>query len=356
MPRCRMCRPVILFICSRESDYLQDLTFAGLSEILGPSVLAEFPPHWQFHRRRKSFWSPRAAYPKNIGYRPGASENWDNRSLETVAQELERNEYRLVVLASAKPDALSALESIFENVRVPWIFIDGGDRAEVGGDFRRIGGDPAFETFQKLCARRRPALIFKRELALGEASEGLYPLPFSACAQQIPVLDPKSDKKYDVAFWAVESSETRRAAFRLLKGRYDCERNGSVSGQTFRSYSLKEGAYFTALNQTRISLSFRGEGFDTLRFWEVPLCGSLLLSESPVIQIPHPFTHGRNVLFCKNDLSDLIDMIDQYLSRPAEAMQIAAEGQAHLLKYHTHRRRAEYLLEILESKLGLRFI
>ncbi len=350
-----MCHPVILFICSRESDYLQDLSFAGLSEVLGPSVLAEFPPHWQFHRRRKSFWTPRAAYPKNIGYRSEASLNWDRHSWESAARALERNEYRLVVLASAKPDALASMESVFEHIRVPWVFIDGGDRADVGGDFRRIGGDAAFETFQRLCARRKPALVFKRELALGDASNGLYPLPFSASALQVPLLDPKSDKKYDVAFWAVESSETRRAAFRLLKGRYDCDRNGSVSGQTFRNYSLKEGAYFAALNQTRISLSFRGEGFDTLRFWEVPMCGSLLLSESPVIQIPHPFSHGRNALFCKNDLSDLTELIDRYLPRPEEAAQIAAEGQAHLLKYHTHRRRAEYMLEVLESKLRLRF-
>ncbi len=345
-----MCHLVILFICSRESDYLQDLTYAGLSELLGRGQIADFPFHWQFHRRKESFWSRKAAYPRNMGFIPGL-EGTAERDMDNVKRGLDNNDFRLVVLASAKPDALAAFESVAPRIKVPWIFIDGGDRAEIGGDFERVGGADSFRAFQEICRRTRPSVIFKRELAVGEKTDGVFPLPFSASATHVPALDPQSDKKYQVAFWAVESSETRKNAFQILKGRYDCDRNGTRSGQTFRKYSLREAAYFEALNRTRVSLSFRGEGFDTLRFWEIPLCGSLLLSENPIIQIPDPFTQGKNAVFCKNDLSDLTSLIDHYLANPKEAAQIAVEGQAHVLKYHTHRRRAEYILDILETEL-----
>ncbi len=346
---------MILFISSRESDYLQDLTYAGLAELLGKDRVVDFPSHWQYHRSRKYVFSPPAIYPRNLGYIPDVQRKVDS-SLGFVRRLLAGNEFRLVILASVKPDALESIKSVMDLISVPWAFIDGGDWPEVGGDFKRIGGQDALQKFQTLCAQRPPALIFKRELPVGKNIPTVFPLPFSACAAQIPIMDPASGKKNQVAFWAVESSATRRKVFEILKRRYDCDQNGSISGQNFKKYSRRGGSYFNSLNQTRISLSFQGEGFDTLRFWEIPLCGSLLLSEEPTIQIPHPFTHGVNAVFCKNDLSDLISLIDHYLTHEREALQITREGQTHLLKYHTQKSRAEYVLEIINSKLGVRFV
>ena len=138
-----------------------------------------------------------------------------------------------------------------------------------------------------------------------------------------------------------------------MNGKYDCDANGSVPGQKFRKYRLKGEDYFNAVNQSRISLSFRGEGFDTLRYWEIPACGSLLISENPTIQIPNNFIDKKQAVFCKNDLSDLISLIDYFLGHEKEANEIASEGQKHLLKYHTHIHRAEYLLEILKTEADL---
>lgn len=344
----------ILFICSQETDYLQDLTYAGLAELLGKDQVVDFPYHWSYHKEKRFFWNKKNLYPKNLGF-VLSSENESKFSFEEIKKSIQKNNFELVILASAKPDALKTLNDLFEWIKVPWIFIDGGDWTEVGGDFRRTGGESCFNLFLTLCAQKNPAAIFKREIPLGFKKNSLFSLPFSINTSIVPACLPSDVKDKQVLFWAVESSPTRKEVFRLLKGKYDCDQNGSVSEKTFRNYSLRGENYFRALNRTKIALSFRGEGFDTLRFWEIPTAGTLLLSEKPLIEIPNCFEDKKQAVFCKNDLSDMISLIDYYLTHENEAKGIAAEGQKHLLKFHTHIRRAEYILDILNTQLNLKF-
>lgn len=348
---------MILFIASRENDYLQDLTYSGLAQILGNEAIVDFPFHWQYHKKKKFFWSQKNFYPRNLGFIPDSEQQCSpNRFKGTheIKEALKKNDFSLIVLAGAKPDALVTFYQLFDLVRAPWIFIDGGDWQELGGDFKRIGGEENFNLFRSFCQKNPPAFILKREILLGKNMEDVYPFPFSL-SSQAPILNSHSLKIWDVVFWAVESSPTRKKVFELLKGNYDCEKNGSISGQKFKNYNFKEKSYFNALNEARIALSFRGEGFDTLRYWEIPACGSLLISEKPFIQIPNNFIHKQHSIFCKNDLSDLLSLIDYYLSHEKEAQSIAEEGQKHLLKYHTDKHRVEYLLDILDFKLNLHF-
>jgi hypothetical protein len=337
----------ILLVASRSTDYLQELSYSGLAEVLGKDSVVEFPTHWQYHRTRKFFWNAPNAYPRNLGYVPGSLGG--DRSLSAVKKALEAGEFDWVILGSAKPDALEALLSIAESIRAPWAFIDGGDWQEIGGDFKREGGEPCLQAFQSLCRRKKPFAIFKRELPKGQKIDGIFPLQFSFNTSRVSPLFPNAKKEYQVAFWAVESSATRKKAFEILRGKYDCDANGSVPGQKARKYALRGGSYFEALNRSRVVLSFRGVGFDTLRYWEAPASGSLLLSEMPEIEIPNDFINGKNAVLCKNDLSDLTSLIDYYLAHEKESLEIAREGQKHLLHYHTHRHRAEFILEKLKE-------
>ena len=344
---------MILYICSDESDYLQDLTYAGLCDVLGKDNVWDYPFHWQYHSEKKFFWNRKEEYPRNLGYVP-TDKLCTVSSLSELTQSLRKNHFDLVVLASAKPDALHVFESLFDDFKCPWIFIDGGDWQGIGGDFKRLGGETSFKLFEELSNEKRPGIIFKRELPLNVNYDFVFPLQFSVHASRAPVLDPQTPKKYQVLFWAVESSPVRKQAFKLLEGRYDCESNGSVQGQKFRKYRFRGVNYFKALSESRINLSFRGEGFDTLRYWETPASGSLLISEQPTIQIPNNFAYSRQAVFCKPDLSNLLSLIDYYLGHENERIDIAREGQKHLLQHHTHIKRAEYLLDIVESRLKLR--
>ncbi|OGR89262.1 MAG: hypothetical protein A3A86_01995 [Elusimicrobia bacterium RIFCSPLOWO2_01_FULL_60_11] len=337
---------MILFVASRETDYLQDLTYAGLAEILGVEKVWDFPSHWQYHSEKRFFWNKKAEYPQNLGYTPS----------DQLCALSSFSEANLAVLASAKPDALQEFHKIFDELKCPWVFVDGGDRKEIGGDFKRTGGDASFRLFQELWRKRPPALVFKRELSLQSRDPLVLPFPFSFKSGDTLLNSAELSKvspKYDVLFWAVESSETRALAFQVLKGKYDCEANGSVPGQKFRKYGLRGKEYFEALASAKIALSFRGEGFDTLRYWEIPACGSFMVSEPPIIQIPENFKDGKHAVFCKPDLSDLTDKIDHFLKNEKEREDIARAGREHLLKYHTHRARAEYFIGKVKEVLSL---
>jgi hypothetical protein len=113
-----------------------------------------------------------------------------------------------------------------------------------------------------------------------------------------------------------------------------------------RGTKLSPAEYYALLGRSKMALSIRGGGFDTLRYWEVVASGTLLLSEQPDIEIPNNFVHGKHALFFRPDLSDLVDLVRTYASNARACAAMAAEGYKHLLKYHTCERRAEYLLEI----------
>jgi len=342
---------MILFIGSRETDYLQDLTYSGLVDLLGPDSVLDYPYHWQYHREKRFFWSNGTEYPHNLGF-VSSNGNPSRVSFREVRQALMDRSVDLVILGSAKPDALLNLIRLSEWILVPWVLIDGGDWSEVGGDFKRLAGQDGLDQFQNFCRKKSPAAIFKREMS-DSGQPNVFPLQFSINLNTIPGFLTEN-KVNQVLFWAVESSHTRREVFRLLKGRYDCDRNGSVSGQVARRYRSRGLDYFRAVNQSQIALSFCGEGFDTLRYWEIPASSTLLISEKPTIQIPNNFMDRSHAVFCKNDLSDLLPLIDYYLEHEQEAREIAENGRKHFLKHHTHIQRAKYLLYILREHVGIK--
>jgi spore maturation protein CgeB len=77
----------------------------------------------------------------------------------------------------------------------------------------------------------------------------------------------------------------------------------------------------------------------------------MLLSDVPEAIIPNGFEDRRHAVYCKADLSDLADLVRHYIQEEAEREAIVNDGIAHLLKYHTCERRAEYFLGICQRAL-----
>ena len=118
-----------------------------------------------------------------------------------------------------------------------------------------------------------------------------------------------------------------------------------------KGVKLSQSEYHTLLGRSTMALSIRGGGFDTLRYWEIVASGTLLLSEQPDIEIPNNFVHGKQALFFRPDLSDLVDLVRIYARDPQRCATMAAEGYKHLLQYHTCERRAEYFLGVCRGAI-----
>lgn len=317
----------ILFIGTQKYDYLQDLTYSGLYKVLGPRSIIEYAPVARYHL-------PLKKYPKNLGYQTLNPFLLRHRSLKDID---------CVLVAAAKPACLETYEHLLPTLpsSVKTVFIDGGDRPTVGGDLERLGRAGLYE---RVVAKRPFDVVFKREyLKETDYPVNTHPLPFSVHVSKYASI-PQLPYLYDVAFWAVESHPVRTAVLAYLRDRFDCVSNGTIPNQVAKSYDRKGRFYLEELKRTRISLNFRGTGWDTLRFWEVMGLGSFMISQRPGIVIPQDFEEGKEIVYCQDDLSDLESLCAYYLKREDARLSVAANAHKKALAYHTDEVRAKYIL------------
>lgn len=328
----------ILYINSKSPDYVEDQLFSALTERLGKSAVTPYPVNYRYYFNRK-------AYPLNMGKcRTTLDFISDKLALK---KELKTLEYDYVVIGSTKRDTFENFCEISAYLpkHIPLIYIDGGDFADIGGDSERLGFNSLFDDVANNYKFKH---VFKREYAIDKTyADNVYPFPMAFKPQPV---DSVETKQYDVTCWCVESDPIRTQALSILENLYDCRSNGTTLGQTFKNYKRKGLGYLKELGSSRISCNFRGVGWDTLRYWEIPAVQSLMVSQRPQIVIPDNFVHGEHVIFCKDDLSDLTKIIDYYLAHDDETDEISASARDFLMKHHTHVQRAEYFLE----KIGAR--
>jgi spore maturation protein CgeB len=104
--------------------------------------------------------------------------------------------------------------------------------------------------------------------------------------------------------------------------------------------------YYREIARSKIAVSIRGGGWTpSPRYYEIVAMNTLLISDTPEAEIPNNFVHRQHAVFCRPDLRDLESLVRHYLREEKEREIIAREGHAHLLKYHTCERRAEYFLD-----------
>lgn len=323
----------VLFLNTPEPDYLQDLAFSGLAKAMGRGLVVDHP--WN-----QNYNLPLRRYPRNLGV----------SSFSPPRIRADFGSFDLVVVGAAKPRCFQKYLNIVGRIpsSVPVAFIDGGDRAEVGGDLKRLGG---WELFLEAVNSRPFDLVFKREMAEGETyPENTHPLPFSFNFDRLPGKAPAS-LKYQVSFWAVESNPIRTKVLQLLEDEFDCRANGTVRDQVFSKYKRKGKRYLEELASCAVVLNLPGAGWDTLRYWEAPALGRLMISMRPRIAIPDDFVDGKEIVFCRDDLSDLVELCQYYLDHPEEREAIARAGAVKAREKHSDEARARYMLEIVSKLL-----
>lgn len=323
----------ILYVNRSKFDYMQDFIYSGLVKVIGAENIIESPFNINFH------WNYRS-YPKSIGEQKGTL-------FKSLMARMHKNEYDVVIVASCHPDTISHYLELLPNIssNIVTVFLDGGDRPEVGGDFDRLGGK---SQYQEVIKKRPFDLIFKREFLINhEYPANVYPLPMCFDFNNLPSLDGKF--KYDVAFWAVESHPIRTKVLSLLETRFDCAENGTVKNQVMKKYKRKGMFYLQELTRCKIGLNFRGAGWDTLRYWEIPALGGFMISQCPQIHIENNFVDREEIVYCKDDLSDLVDLCEYYLEHDDERQRISKNAHAKTKAFHTDTERAKYILNIIRK-------
>lgn len=121
-------------------------------------------------------------------------------------------------------------------------------------------------------------------------------------------------------------------------------------GRTLRM--AHNARYYKLLHQSAISLSLAGAGFDTARFWEILGAGALLLSPKVPILMPNPLQADVHYVAFESE-QELVERVLFLVGHPEIIQRVRLAAREHVLKYHTTRARAIYILENACRVLGL---
>lgn len=322
----------ILYLCHSGVDYLQDGLYHGLVSLLGKERVTDWPRQVRFHK-------PAATKNPNLGFYPQA-EPVRPRTTWGLRQQLRSGRFGIIVVAAGRKGAFRAWRDVMDACRqIPVVFVDGGDHIELAG---QLAWERKIKLRKTVLSHRNFDLVFKREHR-GQETNNPQVLPISFCLPANYCQSVQSrTKTREVAFWAGGGTASRAVAVSKLKNVRDFERNGSLMfyGQD----------YIRELAATKVCLSFWGNGDDTLRYWEIPCAGSLLLAQKPRCPVPDNFIHRQEAVFVQDDLSDLVELVNYYCDHDQEREAIARAGLEKFSRCHTTTARARYFLDSLSGR------
>jgi hypothetical protein len=361
----------ILFLGDTQLDYVSDPLYIGLSRVLGDEQVVDYPYKPIYHDPEVRYWF--------MAQRPGR-----RYSREEITELLRDRYFDLVCLSSARTECLEEYRRLSGEVPLPpLVFVDGEDDARIrhevvarfpiGVYFKR---DYVWKLGGRLSDLGALAWTFRGDRELFART---VPLPLSIILETIPDLG-LVPKEIDVSYRGRASHPRRVKAVEILSGMEGVRFAGGVyASPEDRKYKLRAGrlarlstkllddapageedqrkkkapeAYYREIAASKIAVALRGGGRTaSLRYFEIVSMKTLLLSDAPETVIPNDFVDRRHAVYCRPDLRNLESLVRYYLREDAEREVIAREGYAHLLKYHTCERRAEYFVDVCRRVL-----
>jgi len=337
----------VLMLTHPEQDYGEFFLFSGLINLLGEDNLIVYPQKLSYmgfadtsyllHNENKRGMTCPASYVvlKKLRIYP----------FEEIVDEM--SSIDLIVLASPRHYAIHALQfikQIYGNIPKPLAFVDGEDGDNIREDL--------IEEF-------KPQFIFKRELRY--PIPNIHPLPFSSCLPYLPYFEELKSmpKTLDVFALFGNTHQIRVDVIQFLleqnlPNSYIGIDTNALPWQNENRFKIPPlvgyEVYLRKMASAKINIVLRGHGRDTVRYWEAANVNSLMLIKDPGIIIPHPYIDKVHCVYF-DELNDLREKIDYYLSHEDERLAIANNCFEHTMKYHTNEKRAEQFLETIKNNL-----
>jgi len=189
----------------------------------------------------------------------------------------------------------------------------------------------------------RPFIVFKREF-----NGNTKKIRGVSCFQMPKIVHdnyhPEIEKIYDVSFVGTTTSKSRAAFFEKIR---QLKKENWLIHETKHAYDMPYDEYIKIINQSKISLSCFGNGYDTIRYWEIISCKTAILSPKVPLYIPDDLTEEEAVFF-REDMSDLEGKID-YLLENNRWQTFARKGYEAFERRHSNIKRTEYFLTKIEE-------
>lgn len=336
-----------LFIDSRSGgDFSLDLLFAGLIQIYGPHSVVDFPAHEKHRRGQPKLIGDHerdyGAERSSLCYTP---KNPVVPSLrEDEVREMVRNELFDAVFLDERDESYELwLRLGLQYFGIPAVIVAGHDRFwndlgptgvafRFGRSFRKMFVDDWQPEYDDL--------PFVKLTNLSANYDHLW--DHGSRAKLL------ADKKYDVCFYGYNSTPSRARFIDHVANRWANRSNVLMLERRPDQFDafVRHQEYFSVMAQSRVCLNIRGAsvGGRALRYYEIPYVGSFMASQRFPARLLHPF---EDRVHCRyfSDERELDEVIDWALANPGPREFVASAGHQHLLRFHTSRARAEYVLQ-----------
>jgi len=183
---------------------------------------------------------------------------------------------------------------------------------------------------------------FKRECYEEDEKQNIIPLNVT-CAN-CTIEESIEEKNYDV-FLSFNHVETG------LRGPIteECKKQQILNNKIIIESKLKYYKYVDYIKKSYIAISAWGAGNSCRRMWEIMSKGTCCFAQKNEILVSNNFTDGKNIVFYST-IDEFKDKLDFYLNNKDLTIKIGIEGREHFRKYHTPKKRVEYILNILNGK------
>jgi hypothetical protein len=192
------------------------------------------------------------------------------------------------------------------------------------------------------------------EMIKAYRSSKLKPLPLSYIEN--PNFKPSDSKTINVSYIAnlpkSLNIKHKLSTINILKERISVAKilkqfkNSFIYLGSEHRKGLPHEAYLKILSQSLCAVSTYGMGFDTVRYWEIPYSGSVLISRRPRTLIPNNLKESKHAFFFDN-LKELKQHVEYIIEDPEYAIKIGREAREFVMKFHSPEKRAEYVLKLL---------
>ena len=319
----------ILYLEHYEQDFLSYFIFDGLCKILGDENVVVYPFKKSFFGQVDNDYILDHSGGKGLTG-PGAymiareSNSW---SLQNI---LDRwSEFFLVVLASPRTYAIKALREI---------------KSKLGSNFKKAlalnDGEDSIVLRKDLIEEFKPDFVFKREL--NENIIGINPLPFASVA--LDFVKDQDEKPLDVFCSFGNTWPIRKRIRDLLHADERLAKYNTIIRCDSDDNLIGYEQYLKFMAISKINIVARGHGMITVRQFESSSYSGLVLSDKIPVVIPNNWIDKEEIVYYKDDLSDLVEKIIYFLNHDDERRTMGRKGAEKTKRFHTARARASYFL------------
>lgn len=316
----------ILHLNFRQCESGQDPIYDGLCRILGPENVIEYPRKTSLHggygvayKWYPCFFNWPEFYTDNQKIKL-LKQNWFDTILVSCTDFTDwttgtRRQERIL---KGRAEFSQMYELAMEKSNsIPTYALDFGDGSQIN---HRVRSEFTLVKY------------FKREYLPKEAGHDPKILPLSLSLSKAYVPESIDGPRANLPFFAGNNYGTR-VPFIAYYETFGRKNTRSLSQRNLNTEMLKY----------KIGIDLIGHGQDTIRHYEIPARGEMLLCPQVSIKRERDFTDGVSAVFY-DGIDDFKEKLNYYMANEDKADKIRLAGRKHFLKYHTGTARAKQLL------------